>query len=439
MEELNAGMDLRTLFAFGTGVGIEIRPQDLAVTMTHVRPNGVKVAASTVIRNFRERPAGEWGSEYLRFLREHGGSHLAATVVAPKREVIVRQIALAGVAGKDLAAAVGYQVETLHPYGEEDVAFGWQRVSENGTALIGIIRRAALDGYMEKFAEAGVAVACFTFSAAALHGAVRLFAAPPAKGLLATAEMENGEIEVYGESPSWPVFSAQFDLPAEKAAALAASELRLPPDTTPLRIDQILPTPVNAAGEFDFSRSTISYAASLAGACPRLAAVANLLPEDKRSANSRIIFLPTAILGTMLLLVAGAVFGYSRIEERRYVATLEAESAKLQPQVKRIATLDKSLEQARARARLLDEFRGRSKYDLDTLNELTRLLAPPIWTNHTELNRDSVTLTGEAEQAVTLLKLVDSSPYFRDSAFAFPIAKAGTIEIFRIRAIRRRR
>ena len=176
-------MDLRTLLAFGTGVGIEIRAHDLAVTLTHVRPNGARVAASTVIRNFRERPAGEWGSEYLRFLRENGGSHLAATVLAPKREVIVRQIALPGVANKDLAAAVGYQVETLHPYGEDEVAFGWQRISENGTALIGIMRRATLDAYMEKFAEAGVAVACFTFSAAALHGALRLFTAPPAQGL----------------------------------------------------------------------------------------------------------------------------------------------------------------------------------------------------------------------------------------------------------------
>src|SRR5437870_9458044 len=128
-------MDLRTLLAFGSGVGIEIRSEDLGVTLTHVRPNGIRVAASTVIRNFRERPAGEWGSEYLRFLRENGGSHLAATVVAPRPEVIVRQIALAGVDSKDFAAAVGYQVETLHPYGEEEIAFGWQRVSENGAAL----------------------------------------------------------------------------------------------------------------------------------------------------------------------------------------------------------------------------------------------------------------------------------------------------------------
>jgi hypothetical protein len=430
-------MELRTLLAFGSGVGIEIRAQDLAVVLAHVRPNGARVAASTVIHNFRERPAGEWGSEYLRFLREGGGSHLAATVVAPKREVIVRQIALPGVGGKDLAAAIGYQVETLHPYGEDDVAYGWQRMS-GSAALIGIIRRQTLDGYMEKFAEAGVAVACFTFSAAAIHGAVRLLSEPPAQGLLAPAELENGEIEVYGESPARPVFSAQFDLPAERAAALAVAELRLPPETTPQRMEQILPAPVRAPADFEFSRSTTPYAASLAGASPRLAAAANLLPQEKRSTNSRLIFAPTAVLAGLLLLVAGAVFGYSRIEERRYMATLEAESARLEPQVKRIAGLDKSVEQTRARTRLLDEFRGRSKYDLDTLNEMTRLLAPPIWTNTTELNRDAAIMMGEAEQAAPLLKLIDSSPYFRDSAFAIPIVKAGTVEMFRIRAARRR-
>ncbi len=300
------------------------------------------------------------------------------------------------------------------------------------------MRRSTLDGYMEKFAEAGVAVACFTFSAAALHGALRLYA-PPAAGLVAVSETESGEIEIYGESPARPVFSAQFDLPADRATAMAASELRLPPDIQATRLDQILPFPTEIKSQVAASRNTLAYAASLSGAAPRLAPAANLLPEEKRSANSRMIFVPTAILAGLLLLVAGAVFGYSRIEERRYLKTLEAEAAKLQPQVKKIATLDKQLEQARARARLLDEFRGRSKYDLDTLNELTKLLAPPIWTNYTELSRDSVQLMGEAEQAAGLLKLLDSSPFFRDSTFAIPITKGGNSELFRIRAARRPR
>src|SRR5260370_23452716 len=186
------------------------------------------------IYDVRGRRAGGWGSEYLKFLRENGGSHLAATIVAPKREVIVRQVALPGVANKEFGAAVGYQVDTLHPYGEDEVAYGWQHVSENGTALVGIMRRSTFDAYLEKFAEAGVALACFTFSAAALHRAARVLSTPPPEGFLATAATESGEIEVYGESPSRPVFSAQFDLPVDRAAALAAAELRLPPEATAL-------------------------------------------------------------------------------------------------------------------------------------------------------------------------------------------------------------
>src|SRR2546428_4130860 len=127
-------MDLRTLLAFGSGVGIEIRSRDLGVVLARVRPNGIRVAASTVIRDFRDRPAGEWGSEYSRFLREHGGSHPAAAGGAPQRGGIVRQIALPGVANKDFAAAVGHQVETPHPYGEDGISFWRQRVSAYAAA-----------------------------------------------------------------------------------------------------------------------------------------------------------------------------------------------------------------------------------------------------------------------------------------------------------------
>jgi hypothetical protein len=357
-------MDIRTLLAFGTGVGIEIRERDLAVTITHVRPNGVKIAGSTVIQDFRERPAGEWGSEYLKFLREHGASHISATVVAPKREVIVRQVALPGVANKEFGAAVGYQVETLHPYGEDEVVYGWQRISENGTALIGILRRSTFDAYLEKFAEAGVAVASFTFSAAALHGAARLLATPPAQGFLATAATESGEIEVYGESPSRPVFSAQFDLPTDRAAALAAAELRLPPETAPLRLYEILPPPVSASIEYDFSRSTMPYAASPPGLS--LAAGGQHASGEKRRKLAPDVC-PFGHSGGMLLLAAGAVFGYED-EERRYWRRWRRR-ARLQPQVKNRG-LDKS-RTGWARVRLLTNS-GAVQIRSDTLNELTK-------------------------------------------------------------------
>ena len=44
--------------------------------------------------------AAEWGAEYARFLKASGAERLSATVLLPRREVIVRQLALPGVAAE---------------------------------------------------------------------------------------------------------------------------------------------------------------------------------------------------------------------------------------------------------------------------------------------------------------------------------------------------
>ena len=69
---------------------------------------------------------------------------------------------------------------------------------------------------------------------------------------------------------------------------------------------------------------------------------------------------------------------------------------------------------------------------MDALNELSRLLAPPIWTQSIDLTRDSVTLAGEASQASGLIKIIDASPLFENTDFSV-IARSGNAELFRIR------
>src|SRR5579883_3486711 len=106
--------DLRKLLAFGSGIGIEIGASDLEVVAARVRPSGVHVVVRLTIANYDARPAAEWGAEYLRFAKAAGMSHLSATVLLPRRDVIVRHVALAGVAGKDREGAIRFQLDTLH-------------------------------------------------------------------------------------------------------------------------------------------------------------------------------------------------------------------------------------------------------------------------------------------------------------------------------------
>ncbi|HLY17159.1 MAG TPA: hypothetical protein VKR61_08030, partial [Bryobacteraceae bacterium] len=231
---------LRQIAAFGTGTGIQIAGGDLEIAVARVRPTGVRVLGHTTIKNFRERPAAQWGAEYSAFLGKLGTPHLSATVLLPGPEVIVRQVTLRGVETKDLEAAIGFQLDGLNPYGDQDVLFGWSRLAE-GAVLIGIVRRETVSRYLELFSEAGIKTSSFTFAAAAIHGAIRL-SAPPPRGFL-VLNQAGTHVQVYGESQARPVFTAEFDLPAEKAAAVAVGELRLAPETVPLSMESLLPVP----------------------------------------------------------------------------------------------------------------------------------------------------------------------------------------------------
>jgi Tfp pilus assembly protein PilN len=431
--------DLRKLLAFGSGVGIEIGATDLEVAAVRVRPTRIRVLGRVTIHNFAGRPAAEWGAEYARFLKSLGAGRMSATVLLPRREAIVRQLALPGVARKDIEGAIRLQLDSLHPYGEDEVSWGWSRLAY-GAVLVGIVRRDTVEQYVQLFTEAGVAVCSFTFSAAAVHAAIRLNGAGP-KGLLgdgfiALSRSASGAVEVYGESAAHPVFSAEFELAPERAAGLALAELRLPPETAPRTLEEVLPTPDINPVENDLSRNALPYATALAGACPRLAPAANVLPPEHRRLSSRAVFIPTLVLAALVLLVAGAVLVYSKLAERRYLRGIDAEIAQLEPLARRAAALDRNIDGVRARTQLLDRLRSQTRGDLDVLNELTRLVEPPAWTNSIDVARDSVRVMGEAPQSALLPKILDSSPLFENSALDM-VNRGATGELFQIHTARR--
>ena len=97
---------------------------------------------------------------------------------------------------------------------------------------------------------------------------------------------------------------------------------------------------------------------------------------------------------------------------------------------------EQRIEEQRARIQLLASIRRRTEADLDSLNELTRLVKPPVWLDMLELRRDSIVIHGEADQAAPLLEMLDASPQFRDSEFTTPISRSGKAEIFRLRSTR---
>ena len=429
--------DLRKLIQFGTGIGIEIGPGALEVAATRVRPSKIEVVGRLTIANYAERPAAEWGAEYAAFLKSLGMSYLSATVLLPRRDVIVRQLALPGVAVRDIEGAVRFQLDSLHPYGDEDVVWGWSPLAY-GSVLVGIVRRQVMERYRQLLTEAGIAAASFTFSAAAVHAAIRLNGAVNPQGFVALGRAAAGGVEVYGESPARPLFSAEFQAPPQRAASLALAELRLPPDTTALKLEEILPKPAVNPVENDLSRNALPYATALAGACPRFAPSANVLPPEHRRANSRAALVPTVVLGCVVLLSVAGMGLWMPWSESRYLKQINAEIARINPAAQRSLELDREIAHVRAQTELLDSFRAQTRKDLDALQELTKIIEPPAWTNTVDLNHDTVRITGQAPSAPRLVNVLDSSPLFSNSVpDAINRATNGAGETFVIHAARK--
>lgn len=429
----------RKWLAIGSGVGIEIGDRDLDVTVVRVRPSGAELAGALRIERYAGRPASEWGSEYAKFLKSHGATHLAATALLPRRDVIVRQIAMPGVAERDLERAIAFQLDGLHPFSEEEAVHAWARMDDGVNVLIGITRREVVNHYAGLFAEAGIRMASLTFSAAAIYGSIRLFGAPASNGFLAIRDA-GGEIEAYGESAARPLFSATFETPneqlADRAVARAVSELRLPAETPAMDVAEVLPKPVRAPEGFDFAPGAMPYATAIVAACPRLGLHVNLLPGQQRATGSRAMFIPSIVLGALLLVGAGSLFAYTKYEDRQYLRKLQDEIARLVPQARRPMRMDQAIDRARARSILLDQFRKRTREDLDAIAELTKIIEPPAWLQSVEITRDSIRISGEAPQAAGLLKIIDKSPLFEASESSAPMSRTQTGEIFAIRARR---
>jgi Tfp pilus assembly protein PilN len=418
--------------AFGVSVGISIQGNSLEIVLVRVRPNGVTIVARATIADFHHRAPADWGREFREFLVQHGEKHLSATVLLPRRDVIVRLAAVPGVQDKDITGALAFQIDSMHPFGDEAVASAWSRADAAANVLVGVIRQSVLDSYIKIFTEAGIAVAGFTFSASAIHAALRLYGAAP-KDFAALHATPDGLLEIYGESTAKPAFSAEFDLAPARAVSLAFSELRLAGEA-PRELTSTLPVPINVAS-FD----VMAYATALAPLARWNDRYANLLPAEHRTVHSRARFIPTAILAFLLVATGVSWLVYVGWRDQRYLDELHAEISKVQPLAARADALDRRTAEHRARIVLLDQYRNRTQADIEILAELSRIIPPAVWTPNVDITPETVTISGEADQAAPLLKILDSSPYFRNSEFPTGVMRSGQNggEGFRIKTYRR--
>jgi Tfp pilus assembly protein PilN len=135
----------------------------------------------------------------------------------------------------------------------------------------------------------------------------------------------------------------------------------------------------------------------------------------------------TLLLGLGALLVPG-------VRERRHLGALDAEIARIDPEVR---VVERTLRELEGKRRLLATVAGletAALRPLPVLREVTEVVPNDAWLTMLTFDVKGVELTGQASQASLLIPLLENSPKLERVEFASPVTRGRDKEQFRIRA-----
>ena len=250
-----------------TGIGIDCEGDTFRAVCVRRQWNRLRVVDRLEISAYRKLEASECGRLYRAFLRKHGLKAPQTVVALPRSAALLRSLTLPQTVEKELARAVEYQLESLHPFEEGGVywdfavwkgppAGAWGKLSANAAesgggrleTIVGIAERKQVDAIAAWFEQAGIPVSQFGITAALWIAMFwpRLQAAFPDAPVffLLNVGAERAEFVGYvpGREPIWQeVPGASESIESEngffeevkRELELARSALRVPPEDRP--------------------------------------------------------------------------------------------------------------------------------------------------------------------------------------------------------------
>ncbi|MBI4460965.1 MAG: PilN domain-containing protein [Acidobacteria bacterium] len=468
-----------------SGVGIELSEESFHAVAVKRQWKRVRVVDWLEIPQYRQLEPAECGQRYRAFLRKNGLKTPWTVVALPRSAALLRCLNFPPAVGKELARAVEYQLDALHPFEEGSVYWDfaawqepgnhfWQQAATEQEAssarlevLVGIAPKKSVEETAAWFQEAGIGVSQFSPAAALLCGALwprqagEVSSKSPVLFLLKTG---SGSLELIGCAPGREFLWKEIKIPdaaaetVQRELELARSALRVEPEERPplvfwgeefpeslaaedlgftvLPMEEVFaPLRIGAAG-FRLRENAVGFAAALAAAdhpgVPGPLSV-NLLPAEKRLYRSPLAHLPTYALASLVVLLALALGERGTMQDWLYGRYLAREIQALQPQLAQVETAQAKNRGTLDRLVLLAGVKNSAVLPLEILQELTRLLPADTWLQLLQYEGDTITLSGTATSASGLLPTLAGSPYFEAPQFASAITRTPEgKEVFRI-------
>jgi Tfp pilus assembly protein PilN len=394
------------------------------------------------------------------FVDKHRLREAPATACLPRRHLLVRFLDLPAEAESRLTKVVGFQIDTLHPFGEGGVYWDCGVVSRDRErkqikVLIVLAEKARLDQHCQELVRLGLRFTSLTLAAACLapilkavagEAALVVFCRPDGVELLgfsrsalcATRDVPAESGEGISELFERELHAVRAALSADDPAAVLTFMWGRPPEPLAGLLADIPPLPEPkldwvAPPCSGLEESWPALGAAYADLNRKSVAAPNLLPAERRWRPARQAPRVVYALGSLAVLLAVVTGAHSWIAKTFYARALSQQIDLWQGRAGAVRKQIQQAEGLEASADVLEGAREQTWMKLRVLAELTKLLPVGTWLQQIDVDQDSVEIFGYSDRAADLVQPLENSPYFSRVEFTSPITRdASNKEIFRI-------
>jgi general secretion pathway protein L len=357
----------------------------------------------------------------------------------PRDQGVLRQMEFPVEVGDKLRQAITLQLETLSPWPVEDVYWDFAKDparhgAKSTTVSVIIVPRTTLDPWLEFFRSSKLPLSGALLSSMSCANAIAALWRDNVPTIVLDCETNYvegaliqgsrvGSLTIQGETVTEQARAVVERLLSQGRVASPETARLLVYGSAAASVDAesmpALPIEDVKSGSME---SFGAIAASLAG-LKRTMFEANLVPKGMRHHRSQLQLMPTYLL-LLLALVAGiALLTRNSFQLNAYAARIDSEIQKVAPQVRDVSLQEAQLNELSLKHRALTaHFQSRDS-NLEVLRELARLLPQPAWLASYSYQGGTITISGFADAASEVQKILEDSPLFKDALFTSSVTR----------------
>ena len=153
----------------------------------------------------------------------------------------------------------------------------------------------------------------------------------------------------------------------------------------------------------------------------------NLLPQEKRRAKRFDVKRLNLALTAMLAVLIVAAITIPIVQKNRAIEAVEAQVQAAAIEARQGAELRQDLEKMAEASQFLVKKKASDVMIVELVDEISRILPDHTWIARLDLSGSELQIQGQSGSSSSLIRIIESSPWFEDVRFASPVVQiAGT-------------